>query len=392
MKPRRLEHELLLSIARRELTADGRAVFRDLLSHKLDWDYIFSTAGNHGLLPLLHKHLSSTAEHTPSERFLARAKRDSVANVQSVLHLVGKLLKLQSLFKENAIPVAFFKGPVLAQMAYGDIAMRQAGDIDVLIEAKDFVKARALLESLDYKMYPQLTHAQLDSHRGFHCEIQFVRDDWFTVVDLHWSLAPKSFVFNLPSDQVMSRLQEISFAGTKIATFGTEDLLLYQAMHGAKHQWRRMEWIVSFAELLRQSNSINWEALIELASRAHATRMLALALRLAQTFTQTLIPDPILFALDGDDTMRAFAEQIHKRIFFQPTHDAESAEAPLYNLKIMDRKRDVLVSLVRALCIPTLSDFEALTLPPSLHSLYYGFRPLRLSAAYTTLLFRKLSR
>jgi hypothetical protein len=70
---------------------------------------------------------------------------------------------------------------------------------------------------------------------------------------------------------------------------------------------------------------------------------------------------------------------------------AASTETNLYNLKIIDRKRDALISALRAMFVPTFTDWDALTLPPSLHSLYYAYRPLRLSKVYTTLLWRKLS-
>ena len=127
-----------------------------------------------------------------------------------MLHLIGKQLRVYKLFNEHGIPVALFKGPLLAEMAYGEISLRQAGDIDLLINRQHFDHARSLLESLGYSMYPQLTTAQLASHLNNHCEIQFMRDDWFTVVDLHWNLAPRSFVFRVEVDEVMSRLQQYS--------------------------------------------------------------------------------------------------------------------------------------------------------------------------------------
>ncbi len=185
-----LENELILSCARRE-------VARSLLKQEINWEYVFITAQAHGLLPLLHKDLASVAGDLVPGHFLSRLKRESVANSQNVLHLISKQLRIYKLFKENHIPVALFKGPLLAQMAYGEIGLRQAGDIDLLIERLDFDRARGLLESLGYEMYPRLTPAQLASHLSNHCEIQFMRDEWFTVVDLHWDLAPRSFVFKV---------------------------------------------------------------------------------------------------------------------------------------------------------------------------------------------------
>lgn len=375
------ENKLILLVARRELDDERRAELRRLVQQEINWDYLFATAQAHGLLPLLHKHLTDLAP----THFLSRLKRESVANSQNVLHLIAKQLRIYKLFKENNIPVALFKGPLLAQMAYGEISLRQAGDIDILINHRHFEHARALLESLGYEMSPRLTPAQLASHLSSHCELQFMRDEWFTVVDLHWDLAPRSFIFNLHADEVMSRLQSVSLAGTTVETFGPEDLVLYLSMHGAKHLWRRLEWIASLAEVLRATPELNWNLLVQRAEQAHATRMLALGLRLVEKFSDQRIP------LLNDSGMQRMADQVHEQLF-NTFGAADSTETNLYNLRIMDRKRDALISTLRAIFVPTLPDWQAVALPAPLHSLYYAFRPLRLSKVYTTSLWRRMRR
>jgi hypothetical protein len=381
------ENELLLSIVRREPAGN----LRRLVQTGINWDELFATAQAHGLLPLLHKHLTSAAADLIPNHFLSRLKRESVANSQNVLHLIAKQLRVYKLFKENNIPVALFKGPLLAQMAYGEISLRQAGDIDVLINREHFHQARTLLESLGYEMSPRLTAAQLASHLSNHCEVQFMRDEWFTVVDLHWDLAPRSFVFNLHADDVMSRLQSVMLAGATVETFSAEDLVLYLSMHGAKHLWRRLEWIASLAETLRATPNLNWKLLVQLAEQAHATRILALGLRLAEKFSDVTIPSGVPAQVDADFSMERMSKQVREQLFSTFGY-AASTETNLYNVRIMDRKRDALVSTLRAIFVPTLPDWQALALPAPLHSLYYAFRPLRLSKVYTSSLWRRMRR
>ena len=379
------ENRLLLIIARRELDERGVDDVRRLVREPLDWDYLIATAHGHGLLPLLQKNLSKAVtgvavDLVPSH-VLARLKRESVANSQSVLHLIGKQLKAARLLKDRGVRVAIFKGAVLAQMAYGEVSLRQAGDIDMLIDRADFAAARSLLESLGYEMAPRLTEPQLASHLAFHCEIPFMRDEWFTIVDLHWGLAPRSFVFGLKTADVMSRLQYESLGGTTIETFCDEDMVLYLSMHGTKHLWHRLEWIVSLAELVRASTNIDWDVVVQRAEDAHATRMLALGLRLVEEFSDVKIGPQILKAVDPENVMKQMAMEIRVTIFTR-SHNIESTQTNLYNFKIMDRKRDALVSALRALFVPTFPDWEALTLPSTLHPLYYAFRPLRLTKSY----------
>lgn len=385
MTNERPENNLLLCIAQRDIDRDQ---LRSLVRQQIDWDYVVALAYAHGLLPLLNHHLSNI-DLVPAH-VLSRLKRESVANSQNVLHLVSKQLLIHKLFKEHRIPIAIFKGPLLAQMAYGEMSLRQAGDIDLLINRGDFAQARQLLESLGYEMTPRLTPTQLASHLNNHCEIQFMRDEWLTVVDLHWDLAPRSFVFGVKADEVMSRRQSVSLAGIAVETFGAEDLLLYQAMHGAKHLWRRLEWISCLAEWLRATSSIDWDTLIDLAANAHATRILALGLRLVEQFSDVPVPPRVLTSVDPNKTMQRMAAQIGTQVFttFGP---AESTETNLYNLRIMDRKRDALISTLRSIFIPTLPDWQSLALPASLNSLYYVYRPLRLSKIYGASLWRRLT-
>jgi hypothetical protein len=206
-----------------------------------------------------------------------------------------------------------------------------------------------------------------------------MRDEWFTVVDLHWELAPRSFVFKVKAEEVLSRLQSVSLAGTMVETFSTEDLVLYQAMHGAKHLWRRLEWISSLAESVRVT--IDWVTVIERAAQARAKRMLGLGLRLVEEFSDVRIPAHVLAAVDSDHTMQQMARRIRAQLF-TVFGAADSTETNLYNLRVMDRKRDAVLSGLRAIFIPTLPDWQALALPARLHSFYYAYRPLRLSKIY----------
>lgn len=372
---------MLLAVARREIDPRHASEVRELVREQLDWQYLIATALSHGLLPLLQKHLTTTAADLVPGYVLVQLKRESVANSQSVLHLIGKQLKAYRVLKERGIRAAIFKGSVLAQMAYGEVSLRKAGDIDMLIDRANFAEARSLLESLGYEMTPRLTEPQLASHLAFHCEIPFMRDEWFTIVDLHWGLAPRSFVFGLEAVEVMSRLQCVSLAGTPIKTFCDEDMVLYLSMHGTKHLWHRLEWIVSLAELVRASTNINWDVVLQRSEDAHATRMLALGLRLVGEFSDIKIETRILESVDPESVMKRMATQIKEQIFTR-SHNIESTQTNVFNFKIMDRKRDALVSALRALFVPTLPDWEALTLPSKLHPLYYAFRPLRLSKSY----------
>src|SRR5688500_14580313 len=97
----RAEEQLLLTVARRELDLRATAKVRELVQAPLDWDYLIATAFRLGLIPLLQKNLTTAAADLVPVEFLARLKREAVANSQTVLHLIAKQLKLYRLFKEH---------------------------------------------------------------------------------------------------------------------------------------------------------------------------------------------------------------------------------------------------------------------------------------------------
>ncbi len=375
------EHQLIFCIARRNLNNQQQSILRDLLSKSPDWQYVIDLADSHGLLSLLHHQLLSVADLVPNTVALELQNR-ALINSQTVLSLVAELLKLQRSFDENCIAIASFKGPLLSQLAFGDMALRPAGDIDLLISQDNFHKGSEVLTSMGYRMTPALSRDQLRSHLSFHCEIPFVSEDSRTVVDLHWELAPASFVLRFAAADLWSRLQRVTLAGMSVRTFGDEDLILYLSMHGAKHLWRRLEWIASLAEVLRRSQ-IDWHAITNMALTTCTMRMLALGVRLAEVCFDVTVPAEVWRRIDVDNSMKQLAEEIKSNILYWPVTEPHSTETALYNLKIMDRKSDALISMMRALYIPTLSDFEAVALPGSLHALYYALRPIRLSRSYT---------
>ena len=48
--------------------------------------------------------------------------------------LTSELIKIMKLLEENDIKAIAFKGPTLAQLAYGDVTLRQYVDLDLLVE------------------------------------------------------------------------------------------------------------------------------------------------------------------------------------------------------------------------------------------------------------------
>jgi hypothetical protein len=195
-------------------------------------------------------------------------------------------------------------------------------------------------------------------------------------------LSPKTFHFALDSKDVINRSKITSIQGSSLRTFSTEDTILYLCFHGSKHYWSRLEWISSLAEFIRSSDDIDWPNLMARANESQGRHMLTLGLLLAQQLGGIDVPDSVFSSAEELDSLRKYAAEIQSVLFARGPEPLGSIERFRCNLRIMDRSRDAVTSLLRSIFVPTISDWQALTLPAALYPLYYLFRPLRLLKEY----------
>lgn len=382
MKNLRAEHELLICVARKSLDEHVVARLRNLTSPNLDWDYLFQSASAHGLLPLLSTHLLAVARDLVPPPIMQQLRADCLESAKSNIYLLRELMSILELFYAHGIRALSFKGPVLGQMAYGDIGLRQAGDLDILIAKEDFTRTKELLQSNSYLMEPQLTRAQQKSHLNFHCEIQFFHQDQFSVVDLHWGLTPKSFPFFLGFEELWARRQTIRLAAHHIATFSNTDLMLYLCVHGAKHYWRRLEWLAAVVELVSSTSTNDWELVLQRASDTKSRKILTLGLMLAGDVFALDLPPEVDELLRGSGRMRECALRMEQLLFQDTSIAPTQTEMFRFNLLFMDRKPDAIKGFLRSIFVPTISDWQMTRLPNSLYPVYYGLRPIRLVSKF----------
>ena len=139
---RRSEVELLLTCARASLNDSRKARVKELATGDLDWDYLLQLADRHGLQPLLYWHLNEVCAASVPERQL-QLLRVAFQRVSALnIFLTHELRRLLSLFAENNITAVPYKGPALALQLYGNVALRQFSDLDIMVHPRDVLGAR----------------------------------------------------------------------------------------------------------------------------------------------------------------------------------------------------------------------------------------------------------
>ena len=376
------EDELLLCCARTRLDETQAERIRELLQQELDWDFLLNSALRHGMMPLVYWHLKSLGAEAMPEVMLDRFRDHFHQNLGHNLQLTAELFQLINLFKAQGIPVITFKGPALAASVYGNLALRQFGDLDILVHEQDVPRAKQVLIAAGYLPKYHLTPVQERHLMRIASEYPFTREDSDIEVELHWALMPTSFYFPMHSNYLWDHLESIPLAGNTVQTLATEDLLIYLCVHGFAHQWERLEWICCIAELLRSKPDLNWKRIMSKAARLTVQPMLLTGLFLAHDLLGAPLPSNLVRKLHASPAVRALDQHVRGRLFARTQSPSGFLEGTLFTLRGRYRFKSKVRALLHLLFSPTQYDLMLISLPISFYPLYFVLRPMRLGSRH----------
>jgi putative nucleotidyltransferase-like protein len=373
----RPEQTLLLTCARAALDARQRKQVQDLVLQPLDWELVVQLADRHGLQPLLHWHLNDVCpDVVPAairQHLRVAFQRVSALNIL----LTHELQKLLTLFAEHDIQAVPYKGPVLALQLYGNVALRQFSDLDILVHPRDVLRARDLLIAEGYAQLPPLTEGQQAVLLRTQCNLPFTRERNRMIVELHWTVSAPTFARPFEVDDFWSRLLDGRLETMSIKVPANEDLLFALCIHGSKHLWERLAWICDIAGLVATQTELNWEELMRCARATGNERMLFLGLRLAADLLEAPLPKQVEAALNADASVAALAGDVVRDLFTPTLTRTGMSGYFRFQLRARRRIRDKL-NYLRFTFTPNEEDLVRLNLPAGLSFIYYLVRPVRL--------------
>jgi hypothetical protein len=367
--------ELLILCSRTQLSAREVVRIKSLLQGPIDWDCLVKLAWKHGVTQLVYWHLAEVLPEKVPAAILATL-RDTFRGV-AVRNLVlgDELRKLAKLFEINGIPMVPYKGLVLTQQVYGNLALRPILDIDLLILKEDFQRVKKLLLTERYQPLHHVSSAEEEFRLFSACEYEFVTPSSRHVVEIHWGVWEES-VFSVQAvSGVLQRSHSSSFLGLSVLTLSPEDALVFACVHLAKHRWRELRLICDIAELIRVHPQMDWIRLLEIAENTHNKRLLYLGILLAHDVLGAAVPKGVTTPIAADALLIQFAQNAEKALFQE---DEDPGRGALYDtICLRDRFRDKIRTALWFALTPSVEDYEWLPLPPRLIKLYYFLRPWR---------------
>jgi len=384
--------ELLIICARTQLDPESIPRRETLLQQQIDWERLISTAARNGLAPLAYWNLKDSSylpadiRHQLQKKFFDNLKKNTLQT--------RELNEVVDSFRRSQIKAIPFKGAVLSSSVYGSLALREFGDLDLLIEETNYVRARKIIIERGYQ--PEydwfLNETQELAFIRRTGESSFLSQNGSIEIDLHTRLiAGHLFTLTANLDYVWTRLQKVTLLGQDVETLQLEDNLIYLCIHGAKSFWERIIWICDVAELIDRHDKLNWQYLFVKSQSLGCHRMLLLGCYLAHHLLSAKLPEQVHSRLKSDRQITALADVVMRKLRGKadyPCVEEYTIHSYWFYLQVMERWQDRLICSwhylfghvldpLYKIFVPNALDRKFIELPPRWDWLYYFVKPVR---------------
>jgi Uncharacterised nucleotidyltransferase len=374
------EWELLLAASSADPRESDLGRIRSLLQKPIEWEAVLRLADQHGTSSLLYRNLSPLGDVVPSAAWAALSQRHE-RNVHKSLFLTRELIRILDCLDALGIEAIPYKGVVLSEAYYGDMALRQSGDMDLFVRRQDVTRVKNTVRELGYTARVPIPEDAEEDYIASGYECTFDSPAGRNLLELQWALQPRFYAVDFDMDALFERAVSVTVAGRHVKTPSPEDLLLVLAVHAGKHVWGRLIWLCDIAQIVRREN-VNWDWVQARARTLGIERILRVTLLLANGLLATAIPAPIKKSILADRLAREFAEEIVVAVARGALYEEDQLSYFRLMMRLRERRADRLRFLTRLTFTPGPGEWEAIHLPKPLFPLYRLVRLARLASRF----------
>ncbi len=349
-----------------------------LLQSPLRWDSLLDLAARHGVEPLLFRSISDHRSLIPPEHFNYLAQKYQT-NIHKSLILSRELIRIVDELSVVGIDVMPYKGLALAEAVYGDIALRQSGDIDLLARAADLTRICEALAKLGFTRQLRWSQAEERSYLKSGYEYVFDGTAGRNLLEVQWAIQPRFYAVDLDMEGLFRRGVPVLVAGHSMKTPSFEDLLILLSLHGAKHVWGRLIWLCDLA-LIVGIPHLDWSQIGTMAESLGIQRILRVTLLLANRLLGTPGPSEAETNIPQDEAAAQISKEIEAHIVGDRAFDVESIAYFRLMLRLRERWQDRMRFVSRLVSTAGPSEWAVVRLPEPLFPLYRIVRMTRLAA------------
>lgn len=288
--------------------ARSRAIAAAVADPRLDWRRVAQAVERHRVAGFVNEGLAAHAADVPREvlgPLQARAAADGLMN----LGIAGESVRLVRKLREADIKVLVLKGPGLTHLAYGDLAIRQSNDLDLLVPLEAILAAGEICERAGYVRIeppPAIDEARMAQWLRWRKDFIYRHQAKSLTLELHFR--PTHSKRQSQAIDLWRDPQEIALrAGISLPAPGVDALYPYLCLHGALCAWFRLKWLADIAALTADCTESQLTALHASAVAKGVGRPSAQALLLVEALFDRPLPPALKRSLGADRRVRRLA-------------------------------------------------------------------------------------
>jgi hypothetical protein len=299
------------------------------------WDELLEASARHSLRPLLYQRLTSgsgSAAKTPESVLQALREAFLLTGAKNEM-LYQDLRQVLRKLRERDIPLIVLKGAHLAELIYGQPALRPMGDIDILVRRPDLLRTAASLREMGYSWdaeAPEYRQEGLEAWLRNHDHLMpMLPRSPHPCIEVHWTI---DWVHPVPLDGLWGRACRAAIAGEESMVLSPEDLLLHLCLHASRHLFEfglGTLWDIRVV-LDRYCREIQWDHVRSRIRDWRAERSVCMALRLAKDLADAPVPRTLLEAIEPEALAPRWLAKARKAALagMQPLPAAPQDELP----------------------------------------------------------------
>lgn len=329
----------------------------------IDWRLFLNLVHHHRCQPIIYLKLKDMPQTIVPLEVIQALQQTYTKNTFKMLQLSGEMEQISKLFAENEIKTLFLKGPALAHHLYGDISLRTSKDLDVLVRETDLDKVDALLLASGYVKGGAPFLLNGTKRKSHH--VEYVHSQKKIQIEIHWRLHNPP-VKEPSFDELWQRKSRSALTSSPVFFLGEEDLFLHLVVHGARHGWFRLRWLVDMDKVFQKK--LDYQQVKVLMKKLGYAHLVGQAMILSSQLLNTPVNKELKATTEGSRPTK-LAEKAY--VYICDSKEITSIISYLLSLKSPVQK----VGYLLTVAYPSYRDAQLLPLPKPLHFLYFPLRP-----------------
>jgi Uncharacterised nucleotidyltransferase len=373
------EFQLALACAHWPLRTQDQIEIRRLVSEPLEWKWFIRIIERNQILPLVYHNLRNCLSSDCHAEVLRAIRTTAVGYTGHSMAQAAELVRVTESVKNAGFEIVALKGVSLAILAYGNLAIRSPGDIDLLVSGAEVFDVERILRSLGYsRLEPrtEFTPKRLEYYLRYYKHFTYLSEANSTPIELHWRL-----FHNIPllqeADAKFPPTTPVEIGSSVVYTLPRHELFLYLCVHGAIHGWPILKWLADIGALLSAMDNDDISEIAELAKQRGLVAEFRAALKLADLFL-AVEASTVEFPSEANPVTERIVAMA-QRLLTAKDYCLEVQRLPrlamfFYDLRLRSSWRYRSEDIRRALVHPP--DWDWINLPDALFPLYAVFRPV----------------